>query len=325
MPLRTFLILTLALFALTAFAETEFLKIQAPEKIEVARDAKFAAEWDKKNFSHELFQQLLQTRVSATGEVDYAALMKDPLPLDEYLHRLQHTDPEQFETKPAKYAYWVNAYNAFTMKAVLQLLPPDASQWSRFSLKGVQPSIWKTTKFAAGGKDVTLHQIENEILRPTFKDPRVHAVVNCGSQGCPKLQRFAFTAEKLEAQLDDAAAAWVNDNARNQLQGDGLKVSKIFDWYAGDFEGGPEKFIAKYTTDEALKAKLNNRELKVQYLDYNWGLNQKPADAAAVRPEIPEFRDSPERPGRAKAPDKNKPERSDKPDRPEAPERPEGS
>jgi len=317
MPRRVLLMPILAI-ALSAFAETEFLKLQAPEKIEVARDARFAAEWDRKNFSHELFQQLLQTRVSHGGEVDYAALMNDPAPLNEYLYRLQNTDPEQFEMRAAKYAYWVNAYNAFTMKAVLQLLPSDASQWARFSLKGVQPSIWKTTKFVAGGKDVTLHQIENEILRPTFKDPRVHAVVNCGSQGCPKLQRFAFTAEKLESQLDDAASAWVNDGARNQLQGDGLKVSKIFDWYASDFEGGPEKFIAKYTTDEALKAKLNNRELKVKFLDYNWGLNQK-------APELPEFRDSPERPGSVKRTGKDKPERSDKPDRPEAPERPEGS
>ena len=125
---------------------------------------------------------------------------------------------------------------------------------------------------------VSLNQIENEIIRPTFKEPRIHAALNCASVSCPPLANFAFTPERLEAQLQDVFTKFANDSKRNMVDAVSgtVRLSKILDWYKADFAsaGGSGKYLAKFVTDPAKKATLMKAS-KLDFLPYNWTLNRE--------------------------------------------------
>jgi hypothetical protein len=282
---RVFPILALAFMSVRARGETIDDAITPPEQISVAEVAGYKKEWERQNFSHELFDAVLQRFVNTAGEVDYAGLRADPAQLDEYIFRLQRTPPHGFPTEDARLAYWVNAYNAFTMKAVLSLLPADREKWKTFRLKQCKPDLWATTKFLAGGHQFTLNQIEQNLRGA--KDARIHAALNCGSRGCPRLQRSAFGAEKLNDQLDAAASAWVNDPERNALKDLTLTISPVFNWYEDDFGKDAASFIARYTKDAALKEKLRSGSISIRFDAFKWSLNaqaRQETPAAAEKP-----------------------------------------
>ncbi len=256
-----------------------FQVFEPPALIKVEEKEGYAKEWDRKNFNHDLLDRVLKRVVTKEFLVDYEALRKDPAELNEYLYRLQSTDPEGLASREDRFAYWINTYNACTLKLMIEKLPADPKKWAYFSLIAAKPSAWDTTRFVVGGQEKTLNDMEHGILRePPFADPRVHAAVNCASMSCPKLQHFAFTADRLEAQLDQAASGWVNDPFRNRLEGRTLYLSKIFKWYAKDFEagGGPVPFVSKYIKDEKAKAVLLGKmKPEIQYLEYSWAPNKK--------------------------------------------------
>lgn len=234
--------------------------------------------------AHARFTAVLEGALEG-GLVDYAALRKSPKALDLYLDQLESTTPAQHGkwTRNQRYAFWINAYNAYT----IQLIRDEGPVKSIKKLGGLFSSPWEK-KFIdlpafdpeKDGDKLMLDEIEHDILRPIFKDARVHAAINCASMSCPPLRKEAFQAEKLEEQLDDQVQVWLGDPTRNGLEPKGGKiyVSKIFDWFEEDFGGTDEaviEWVAGHVEDEALgkRLKAQAKTLKVKHLDYDWSIN----------------------------------------------------
>ena len=217
------------------------------------------------------------------SNLDYAALKKQRAPLDDYLRTLEAVTPEQFAAweRGQRYAFWINAYNAYTVRAVVDAYPvssiteigtKEESVWERPFLP--LGKLWKPAK----GAKLSLDQVEHEILRPEFRDPRVHAAVNCASKGCPPLAAKAFAAETLDAQLDRATRAWLADPAHNRFEPKEKRVrlSRIFEWYGDDFTRGDvtlADWLAEYAPPQYRKF-LEQAAFRVEYLEYDWALNE---------------------------------------------------
>lgn len=215
---------------------------------------------------------------NAESQVDYKKLQKEPKLLNKYLKEMGKVPKKTFEswTKDQQKAFLINAYNAFTLKLVVDHYPVNSIK----KIGGLFSTPWKM-KFIRilGRADVTLDQIEHKMLRKNYNEPRVHFAVNCASIGCPRLRNEAFTAEKLEAQLEEQTKLFMLDTTRNELDASNkvLRLSKIFDWFEEDFtkDGNTvSKFASKYMTeDPAIKAALVAGEYKVKHLSYDWDLN----------------------------------------------------
>lgn len=203
---------------------------------------------------------LLGKHVSATGRVNYAGLKADKAELDRIATLLSTSRDEQ-KGREEQLAYYINLYNVYTLKLIVDNYPVK----SITDLHGGKP--WDVKWVPAGSDKLSLNQIENEIIRPTFKEPRIHFAVNCAAASCPPLLNAAWDPAKLEAQFAAATKAFVNNTSYNQLSKSTIKLSKIFEWYAGDF-GDINAFIGRYTSTNVSGA-------KVQYLEYDWSLNSQ--------------------------------------------------
>ena len=216
------------------------------------------------------------------SRVDYAAFRAERAELKKVLDTLSAVPRAEFDAwaPPQRMAFLVNAYNAYTVELILT---GDANLKSIKDLGSFVTSPWKKKFFKLFGEDQMLDWIEHEQLRPKYADPRVHAAVNCASIGCPALRNEAFTAPKLEAQLDDGMLRFMGDRTRNRMKDGKLEVSSIFKWFKEDFEKGNKGFakvedvFAKYAVqlsdDAADQAKLRAKTVPVTFLDYDWSLN----------------------------------------------------
>jgi len=218
-------------------------------------------------FDHALYEKLL-SEYTNNGWVDYRGLKNNPGLLDRYLKSIAMLDKAEFEamSRPEKMAFYINAYNAFTIKAIVDHYPVT-------SIKKI-PGVWKKLKFVIAGKNFTLDEIEHGILRPEYKDPRVHFALVCAAQGCPKLNVRVFTAEDIDDMLDAAGKSFLNDKTRNRLDKEQnmLYLSSIFKWFKQDF-GDVLEFISRYMDEDDVDfIKANNPKIKYQY---NWQLNEK--------------------------------------------------
>lgn len=209
---------------------------------------------------HQAWNTLLEQYVSAEGRVNYAGLKKDQAKLNAYLKTLSEQHPQSSWLRNEQMAFWINAYNAFTVKMILDHSPVT-------SIMDIDKGkAWDRQWIKIGSKTYSLNNIENDILRPQFKDARIHFAVNCAAHSCPPLLNHAFTAAQLEEQLNQQARKFINNTRFNQLQGNQAKVSKIFEWYATDF-GNLVSFFNRYA-----KTKLS-ANAKISYLEYDWALN----------------------------------------------------
>jgi len=220
------------------------------------------------------YRELLSQYVK-DGQVDYGGFKKNEAQLDTYLEYLAATDPASMAEKD-RFAFYINAYNAYTIKLILKNFedsqPPDSiKDTGSFFTKP-----WSIEFVKIAGKTYTLDNIEHDILRPTFKDARVHFAVNCASKGCPPLLSEPYSGAKLDQQLDGATRTFVNNQQENRLEGTTLYVSSIFKWFKEDFQKNPIAFFEKYAQG-TLKKELaaQKGEIKVKYLDYDWSLNGK--------------------------------------------------
>ena len=221
------------------------------------------------SISNSLYAALL-TKYVKNGFVDYQRLKTEEKKLDDYLKILESANTEKM-SKTDQFAFYINAYNAWTLKLVLSGYPGVESIKD---LGSFFSSPWKKKICRIDGKILTLDDIEHKILRPKFKDPRIHFAVNCASKGCPKLISEPYEGDILDRQLDESARSFINNRNKNYLKGNTLYVSSIFKWFSEDFKNGIIPFFAKYATVDFKKqitAKADH--LKIKYLDYDWSLN----------------------------------------------------
>lgn len=220
-----------------------------------------------------LFAQVLARHVH-NGSVDYSGLKADPSKLDAYLAQLAAADLPALPERE-RFAAYINLYNAATIKLILDHFPVASIRDIR-SIGGLFGSPWKQPVVRTRAGTITLDALEHEILRKQFKDPRLHAAINCASKGCPPLLSEPYEAARLDEQLDRAARAFVHSPDRARLTGDTLFVSAIFDWFEADFGGadGVIAFVLRHA-DPALRESLAARggKVKLKYLPYDWSLN----------------------------------------------------
>jgi hypothetical protein len=234
-------------------------------------------------FDHSLLDSVLQRFVDDDGLVDYAGLKRDSALLSEYCDLLAdvspENNPERFPTSGDSLAYWINAYNAFVLKGVVDAYPVASVKDIRLFY-----GFFKREEFIAGGRKLTLDDIEHGTIRKQFDEPRIHAAVNCGAISCPRLQRNAYTAADLDAQLDRAMREFAGGSVHVQLDRDSrtVRLSRLFDWYGEDFTGwlsNPDPTVLDYITqyrDESDRAFLGSApKLKLDFMKYDWSLNDQ--------------------------------------------------
>jgi hypothetical protein len=214
-----------------------------------------------------IFNELLQKHVSNTGVVDYESFKKDESKLDNYISFLEKTSPANSWSKNKQKAFWINVYNAYTIKLILENYPLK----SILDIKKKGETAWKIPFVKVDNTTYTLDHIEHEILRKTLFDPRIHVGVNCASGSCPKLGNIAFTEQNIEASLEQLMTAFINDSSRNKLSKNTIEISPIFEWFQEDFtkNGTLIDYLNRYS-----KTKIN-LIAKVSYLKYDWSLNSK--------------------------------------------------
>jgi hypothetical protein len=226
------------------------------------------------------------SRGGQSSAVRYAGFGGDRAALKAYLDTLSAVPRAAFEgwNKAQRQAFLINAYNAFTVELILTKYPELKSIKD---LGSVFSSPWKPKWIDLLGTKVSLDDIEHEMLRKrgAYDDPRVHFGVNCASIGCPALREEAFTAERLDAQLDEQALRFMSDRSRNRWNAERQRaeVSKIFDWFGEDFKLGHRgvaslpAFVARYADQlaeaPAVRERLRGGRFDIAFLDYDWKLN----------------------------------------------------
>jgi len=218
-----------------------------------------------------IYAQLLEKYVKK-GRVDYEGFKQDQDLLDQYLAVLSGTDPDTL-TRNHKFAFYINAYNAFTVKLILTRYPELNSIKE---LGSFFSNPWSKKFISLGGWTVSLDHIEHEVLRPEFKDPRVHFAINCAARSCPPLLNRPYEGETLEKQLDAQTREFINNKRSTFVKNNSLFISKIFDWFDEDFNDNPLLFIRQYAGDR-LRSELDKAgpKVKISYLYYDWTLNRK--------------------------------------------------
>jgi len=219
-------------------------------------------------FSHQAFDEVLQAHVK-DGVVDYPGVAQD-LRFSAYLDQLDRVDPNALPGRQHRLAFWINAYNAFAIKGILDGYSPltRIGQWRYF--------IGQT--YQVGSESINLYDLEKKLLIPDFREPRIHFAIVCASQSCPKLRSQAFTADRLEAQLEENARVFVNDRTKNRFDREThtASLSKIFEWFEPDFRTHAESllnYVRRYVSDPELTADLATQPYRIEFLDYDWHVN----------------------------------------------------
>ncbi|WP_405329861.1 DUF547 domain-containing protein [Leeuwenhoekiella sp. LLG6367-2.1] len=215
------------------------------------------------NVDHSEWNALLKTHVSNSGLVNYEGFKKDRSKLDAYLQKLSGYNPGNDWSVQELLAYYINLYNAYTVDLILNNYPTK-------SIKDID-GAWTKASVPVGSRNLSLGGIENGILRK-MNDARIHFAINCASISCPKLLNEAYTAGKINEQLDKVTREFINSD-KNDISATNAKVSSIFDWYKKDFITTETPtiidYINKYSTTK-IKAGT-----PVTYKDYNWSLNKQ--------------------------------------------------
>ena len=218
--------------------------------------------------SHAAWTQLL-ARYDHTGEVDYRGLKAHQAELDDYLRTL--VTAKQLDQLPRedRLAFWINAYNAYTVRMVLDHYPLKSIR----SIGLLPGAAFRESFIPIGGEELSLNDIEGRLR--AMKEPRIHFALVCASKSCPALRGEAYTGPQLDAQLDQAARGFLADGRKNRLDKDGVALSSIFKWYRGDFEsaaGSLEAFVIRYAP-QGIGQALKQPGTRIGFLDYDWSLN----------------------------------------------------
>ncbi len=216
-----------------------------------------------------LYAELLSKYVK-NGVVNYSGFKTEEAKLDDYLKILELADTKKM-SKEQQFAFYINAYNAWTIKLVLSGYP---------GLKSIKDMgsffkrPWKKKICRIDGKIMTLDDIENRILRNKFKDPRVHFAIVCASKGCPLLLSVPYQGNVIDKQLEKSAKAFINNPEKNYMKGNTFYVDKIFKWYSQDFNNDIIAIFKKFADEDLIKRiDAATGRIKIKYLYYDWSLN----------------------------------------------------
>ena len=215
----------------------------------------------------DVFNALLKTYVSKEGNVDYKGLRKNRALLDLYLKHLEKTVPGKKWSATKAKAFWINAYNAYTIKLILDSYP--LKKITDIKRKG--RNAWKIPFAVIGKKTYSLDYIEHKILRRWHDDPRIHVAINAASKSGPRFANYAFTTKNIETKLEALMKEFINDTTKNKIASGKIEVSKMFEWYQEDFtiKHSLVDYINKYSDIQV------NDGAEVVYMEYNWDLNGK--------------------------------------------------
>lgn len=223
--------------------------------------------------NHSIWQSMLDKYLddkdtAGINRFDYEAVTEeDEDALKEYVSFLQNYDPRQFNLQEQK-AYWLNLYNAAVVGFVLKEKPDESIRELRSGAFSSGP--WKRRIFKIATKKMSLNDVENGIMRPIIKDPRLHYALTAGTLSCPNLQKQAYTGANVEELLEQAARAYVNHKRGVSVEGSTMVLSKMYDWYQADF-GDVVAHIKQYAEADLSAALANASEIEY---DYNWDLNK---------------------------------------------------
>lgn len=222
--------------------------------------------------THDDWDTLLKTHVNEAGLVDYKGIIADSVRFNRYLNTLRNHHPNKKNwTREEQLAYWINAYNAFTVKLIIDNYPTQSIKDIKAGIPFVN-GVFDIAFIQIEGQEYSLNNIEHGIIRPKFNEPRIHLAVNCAARSCPKLANFAYRAEELGQQLEQITREFVNGN-KNILTADEVQLSKILSWYWSDFKKQYDsriEFLNRYSEGVQI-----NADAKVGFLDYNWSLNEQ--------------------------------------------------
>ncbi len=221
--------------------------------------------------SHQTWDRIVQAHVH-DGQVDYPGIQASGL-LDRYLEELNRIDPTTLHTRQHQLAFWINAYNAFAVKGILDHYSPT-TLWGRYR-------YFVGQDYRVGGVTINLYDLERQVLIEQFHEPLMHFAIVCASISCPKLQPWAYQPDQLGRQLDRVARSFINDLTRNRFDRTQkvASLSMIFQWFEKDFSavaGSVLAYVARYVDDPELAKELMQPDYRIEYLDYDWSLNGIP-------------------------------------------------
>jgi len=245
---------------------------------------------DKGSVDYGLFATVLDTYVDERGMVDYAGVKADPAALDAFLAQLEDHSPDSnaamFTTEGEALVYWINAYNAWCMKIVADHYPVD----SIMDIGETEGAAFDMEVCKLGGKTLSLNNIEQDIVRVQFLEPRVHFALNCASLGCPPLPPWPFQVDMLDMQLDSVAIDFLSRQWYAHVNEDGsVALSSILKWYGEDFvksleangkEGLIRNWVMLFARDDVAKALEGGAE--IEYIEYDWRLTDQAAEWGAM-------------------------------------------
>lgn len=206
------------------------------------------------------YDDILQKHVSSEGVVDYTSIRSEDFKsLNRFLNQISSADPTVMN-RDDELAFWINAYNAYTLKLIIDHWPVASIR----DIEGGNP--WDISWIEINDHTYSLNEIEHDIIRQKFKDPRIHFAVNCAAKSCPQLLNTPYLGAKIDAQLEVQTRQFVNNKEYNQLSSNSLKLSRIFDWYKEDF-GNLIEFLNKYSRTTI------DSGASIRFTTYDWSLN----------------------------------------------------
>jgi len=217
---------------------------------------------ENNSVDHSAWDKLLKKYVADNGDVNYKDFKTEVKLLNAYIDYLATKILSEDWNKQEKLAYFINVYNANTIKLILDHYPIK-------SIKDIK-NPWSKNRIKIGDENFSLSDIENKILRK-MNEPRIHFAINCASISCPRLLNQAYTAKNVETLLEQVSKDFINYSEKNIISKENAQLSKIFDWYKKDFNKKVSliDYINQYS-----KVKMNS-DAKITYLDYDWSLNEQ--------------------------------------------------
>lgn len=238
-------------------------KLSGLDPNEIIPDVEIVEEDEYDFHAYEKLNTFLSTYVSYGGNVNYSSIKANKSQLNDITMEFESHFPGSGWSSAQKLTYWINAYNVYTIKLIVDNYPTS-------SITNITAKPWHKSFIKLNGKMYSLNQIENDIIRKQFNEPRIHFALNCGSKSCPILLNKAFTPSTVYSKMTAQTKRFLKDSSKNTYGDKEVQISRIFDWYGEDFTKGGKTvfdFINKYRTDQL-------DEQKITYQEYSWDLNK---------------------------------------------------